>query len=257
MYNYSVWHFLRYKRLADIVNKMEGRLILDVGCGRGMQDFLFAGKTVVGIDLSSENIREAKRIERTMRKLESATNDFIVADLNFLPLKEEFDIVICAEVLEHLKDDRKALSSMMSTLKDHGFLLLTLPNIQRLQFSPKALLGHGGFMHSNHIREYKVDGIPYLVHSLPLKTLKLAGLYLNFPVFNILDLLVYSSKNSSTLRLRFSLFIFLNLFYEKLWRRLEKTLWKRTTYILVLLKKSSTPPNNTKVHRQDHDKAQR
>jgi len=243
MYNYSIWHFLRYVTLADVVNKLQGTLVLDVGCGRGMQDFLFEGKTVVGIDQSFADIREAKRIERTIRKEDDAANDFIVADLNFPPLREEFDIVICAEVLEHLIDDERALANMLSMLKNQGFLLLTLPNTQRSRFSLDALLGNGGLMHRSHIREYKVEDLPNLVRFLPLKTVLLTGIYLDFPFFNILDFLVYNPKSPWTLRLRFSLFIFMNLFYEKLWRLLEKALWKRATYIFMLLQKTSTLHN--------------
>ena len=38
-----------------------------------------------------------------------------------------FDVIICNHVLEHVKDDKKALSEIKRTLKDGGFALLQVP----------------------------------------------------------------------------------------------------------------------------------
>jgi 2-polyprenyl-3-methyl-5-hydroxy-6-metoxy-1,4-benzoquinol methylase len=46
-----------------------------------------------------------------------------------LPFKENsFDIIICLEVLEHLKDDKKAVLNLSSCIKPGGYLIASVPS---------------------------------------------------------------------------------------------------------------------------------
>jgi SAM-dependent methyltransferase len=40
---------------------------------------------------------------------------------------DRFDLITCFDVLEHIEDDKKALSKMATLVKDGGFLVLTVP----------------------------------------------------------------------------------------------------------------------------------
>lgn len=40
---------------------------------------------------------------------------------------EKYDLVTCFDALEHIEDDRKALSKMETLVNDNGFLILTVP----------------------------------------------------------------------------------------------------------------------------------
>jgi SAM-dependent methyltransferase len=59
--------------------------------------------------------------------LESPLAD-IKLDVQAMPFKDdEFDIVICNHVLEHVPDDRKALREIYRVLKKGGFALMQVP----------------------------------------------------------------------------------------------------------------------------------
>ena len=92
--------------------------LLDAGCGaRNHFRFSHVAK-VVGIDVS------AKQLEQN-----DAVQEKILGDIQTYPLpKEEFDIVVCRDVLEHVPRPREALLNMFNTLKVGGLLILVFPN---------------------------------------------------------------------------------------------------------------------------------
>ena len=48
-----------------------------------------------------------------------------ITDINFED--NFFDVIICNHVLEHVKDDRKAMSELFRVLKPKGFAILQVP----------------------------------------------------------------------------------------------------------------------------------
>ena len=61
----------------------------------------------------------------------------IAGDTHYLPLIDEsFDVVLCTEVLEHLKEPQKAIDDMRRVLKKGGKLILTTPFIFPLHDTP-------------------------------------------------------------------------------------------------------------------------
>ena len=66
-----------------------------------------------------------------------------VADACNLPYKSNFfDIVVSSEVLEHIKDDAKAVSEAKRVLKKNGYLIFTVPAFQLLYSSHDKALEH-------------------------------------------------------------------------------------------------------------------
>lgn len=93
-----------------------GKRVLDVGCSSGY--LAEAGNTVVGIDIDAEAAREAERwCERV-----------VVGDVETMPLADlgRFDVILCGDVLEHLRDPRAALARLRP-LGDR--LVASTPNI--------------------------------------------------------------------------------------------------------------------------------
>lgn len=58
-----------------------------------------------------------------------------------LELGEQFDVVVCADILEHLAAPREALSSIRRWLKPGGVLLVSLPNVANATVRLSLLFG--------------------------------------------------------------------------------------------------------------------
>lgn len=132
-YNYTEYkRYVDFKRLDFIVQSVRNHTNranlkgLDVGCGKGniVVPLASLGYNMVGIDISSENIKEAKCMQ--------ITEDhpmFLVGDAENIPVKKRnFDFVVCTEVLEHLNQPQRALNSINEVLKEEGLLIATVPN---------------------------------------------------------------------------------------------------------------------------------
>jgi len=88
----------------------------------------------------------------------------VKADICNLPFKnEEFDVVLCNHVLEHIEDDKKAMSELYRVLKPNGFGIFQVPqNLTRDKTyedftitSPKERAKHFG--QYDHVRIYGKD----------------------------------------------------------------------------------------------------
>lgn len=98
--------------------------ILEVGCGIGnFTRILTKYGEVFAIDINKSYVEQALkkvgvRARVEVRDIENG-KDFFDG--------QKFDTVICLNVLEHIKDDMKALENMYSLLKKSGFLILLVP----------------------------------------------------------------------------------------------------------------------------------
>jgi SAM-dependent methyltransferase len=65
----------------------------------------------------------------SMDREDTLSNEFdLQADITSLPFRDEqFDVIICSHVLEHIEDDAKALSELHRVLKVDGWALLQTP----------------------------------------------------------------------------------------------------------------------------------
>jgi SAM-dependent methyltransferase len=106
-------------------------MICDIGCGLGQSLAHYDG--IVGVDLSLPYLVFAKK--RTER-------DVVLADAHFLPFRSEcFDGIILHDVLEHLKDPRKALSEVCKVLKRGGKLVITTPDSTKTRILYRLNIG--------------------------------------------------------------------------------------------------------------------
>jgi SAM-dependent methyltransferase len=116
----------------------QGKRVLDVGCGSGPFSLALAarGYSVLGLD-SNPNVVEKATIRAHHCRLPAS---FVFADGRRLDeheeLKEQFDIVVCCEVIEHIIDDARFLRALATPLKIGGQLLLTTPNYDFRAITP-------------------------------------------------------------------------------------------------------------------------
>lgn len=127
------------------LNIKRGDRILDAGCGTGRhlaEALGYREVTIVGIDLNQSELRQAEdrlRFLESVRRQEDSNIPtcgiakegkwFLTqASVNNLPFPAaSFDVVICCEVLEHLKDCRPAVEELVRVLKPGGQLALSVP----------------------------------------------------------------------------------------------------------------------------------
>ncbi len=110
-----------------------GNRILDIGCGSGRHTAAAAaypGITAIGVDRCLPDVREARGrlIDHEALGLCRGRWRTIVADIGALPFPDAyFDLVICAEVLEHLPDDQAAIAEIARVLKPGMNLVVSVP----------------------------------------------------------------------------------------------------------------------------------
>jgi len=147
-----VWRAGQERRLAMIRSAAGSRItgmILENGCGVGMYvDHLQqSGGKVFGLEYEFERVREARRF----------SDRLICGAGEGLPYPEGiFDLVLSHEVLEHVRDDRRAIEEIIRALKPGGRLVVFVPN-RGYPFET-----HGIYWGGN----YKFGNIP-LVNWLP------------------------------------------------------------------------------------------
>ena len=111
-----------HERLLELAGP-SGRA-LDVGCSTGYlaRRLVDRGATVVGIDVNEAAAAEARQV----------CEQVLVGDVETmeLPFPEgSFDVVVCGDLIEHLRDPVAFLARVRPLLRPGGRLVLTPPNI--------------------------------------------------------------------------------------------------------------------------------
>jgi SAM-dependent methyltransferase len=114
-------HLVRFVRGLEPVDRA-----LDLGCGDGRLTSELQAAHVVGADAS------ALALERARRRLPEAGFLHLEPDTP-LPIEDShFDLVVCAETIEHVRDVQILLSEARRVLRPEGTLALTTPAHGRL-----------------------------------------------------------------------------------------------------------------------------
>ena len=107
---------------------LEGKRILDVGCGGGIlsESLALEGATVVGIDLAEAGLEVAK-----LHLLESGLDiDYQSISAEDLAEKEteSFDVIACLEMLEHVPDPSLVIEACSKLVKPQGKVFFSTIN---------------------------------------------------------------------------------------------------------------------------------
>lgn len=133
--------FVERRRLAAIRKLLAvnpGEKLLEVGCGGGHVLRMFPQAELTGVDVSGQMIEKAKRNLRgtPARLLKGELHEVGIGD-------DEFDAVICTEVLEHTVDPEAVLREIRRVLHPRGRVVVTFPNDQLIHRVKKLLRGTG------------------------------------------------------------------------------------------------------------------
>jgi methionine biosynthesis protein MetW len=118
--------------------RMSAGVLLDVGCWDGVATLRYAralgGARMLGVEVFEQQARAAEQ-----RGIEVARIDL---ERGTLPWPDtSVDVVVCNQVLEHLKNIWQPLSEIHRVLKPAGFAVVSVPNLA--SFHNRVLLAIG------------------------------------------------------------------------------------------------------------------
>ncbi len=117
-----------YAEVAAVCAERPFRSILDAGSGSGHLLEAVAARVDAGVDLAGFDYARTG-IEHARRLLPRAR--WAVGDIYDPPFDGPFDAVVCAEVLEHLRDPMRALTALHRCCGPRGRLIITVPDGER------------------------------------------------------------------------------------------------------------------------------
>jgi 2-polyprenyl-3-methyl-5-hydroxy-6-metoxy-1,4-benzoquinol methylase len=149
--------------LASMVEP--GQRVLELGTGPGTVTRILHDKgcKVTGVEMDPDTLATcAPFCERTLQaNLEDP--------LWWQPLEgEKFEVIICADVLEHLRDPRPLLEKLPVFLRDGGCVLMSLPNASHLTIVASLLSGRfpyqkNGLLDNTHLKFYGREDLDALL----------------------------------------------------------------------------------------------
>jgi len=147
-------HAINPLRLGWIesITTLSGKKVLDVGCGGGIlaESLSKAGGIVTGIDLSAKALKVAElhQLESgtSVRYRSSAAEDLAKEE------PEQYDVVTCMEMLEHVPDPSSVVQACASLCKPGGNIFFST-----LNRNPKSYL-------------FAIIGAEYILKLLPKGT---------------------------------------------------------------------------------------
>ncbi len=147
-----------------------GQRVLELGTGPGTVTRILHSKgcKVTGVEMDLETLATcAPFCERTLQaNLEDPNWAVSLAG-------DSFDAIICADVLEHLRDPRPLLNQLHSFLKPGGSVLMSLPNASHLTIVASLLGGRfpyqkNGLLDNTHLKFYGREDLESLLRECGL-----------------------------------------------------------------------------------------
>lgn len=129
----------RLELIREWLKPSPGQTVVDIGCGGGLiaAPFDQAGADVIGIDLSPGSLRTAgQHCSKRAR--------FIAGDARAIPLADDLaDIVIIADVLDHIAEYKTAIAEGARVLRHGGKMFVTTLNRSFFSWFATVLVAEG------------------------------------------------------------------------------------------------------------------
>jgi len=154
--------------------------VLEVGCGDGIAGYLMKNRfkdiDYLGADIKINNLLVASKVLKN--------DKFVLLDGRNLPLKENsFDVVICLEVFEHLKNWEELLKEIIRAAKiEVIFSVPVFPSYQLSNFVFGKNLKRFG-EHPDHVNQFRMGQLKSRINEL-LGSRELKGKIKQFDLFS-------------------------------------------------------------------------
>ncbi len=164
--------FAAHRMCLDLIN--EGGTVLDVGCNTGYLSFKLKEKSckVIGLEIDPEMAEEARLY---------CDKVFVGnAEVIELPYKEYFDVILYADVLEHLRNPLEVLIRFKDYLKQNGYIVVSIPNVANWFVRLSLLFGKFHYsskgcaiLESSHLRFFTLRTIREMLEQAGFKIVHL------------------------------------------------------------------------------------
>jgi SAM-dependent methyltransferase len=157
---YDVGARIRYAAVNDaLARRPEPASILDAGCGRGQLSFQLHRRwpdaQVLGVDFESDLVVHCRDVASRLD-----AGPAIRFERRALPddLKRTFELVVCVDVLEHIKDDEGFMRCLCEATTPGGTLVLHTPATPQKRYLSEYEEQH------DHVRDgYVLDDLRALI----------------------------------------------------------------------------------------------
>lgn len=162
MGEYSV-HYM----VVNFIGK--NKRVLEIGCATGYisKKLKENGCHVIGVEIDEEAARLAEKV----------CDKIIKGDIEEISVKGKFDVIICSDVLEHLKDPLKTLKKLRGNMKDDGKIIVSVPNIANWRIRLNLVFGkfnytRDGILDESHLRFFTYKTIKEVLKKANLKIIR-------------------------------------------------------------------------------------
>jgi len=178
-YFYEKWKFKNdysnaaRSSLIELISRPENEIlsVLELGCALGATlnriKRLWPNSSVCGIEY-----------DQAVADIGSYMTDIIQGDVENMVIpyeKEQFDYIICADVLEHLRNPEKTLERFLPYLKEDGYFIISIPNIRNQNVLKELLLkgrfdySDSGILDRTHLKFFTRDTAIEMLEGVHLK----------------------------------------------------------------------------------------
>jgi len=104
--------------------------IYDAGSGYGQYSYFMSDKlkpcNILSVDVKEDWIKDCRNF---FQQKEIKNVAFAVEDLTKINHQDEFDLIVCVDVMEHIQKDVTVFQNYYNSLKTGGYLLINSPSI--------------------------------------------------------------------------------------------------------------------------------
>ncbi|QDU37256.1 Ubiquinone biosynthesis O-methyltransferase [Maioricimonas rarisocia] len=152
------------RRISRLRRQVSGKRFLDIGCsiGSAVEAARLKGFDATGIDLDAESVRQALQLFPHNRFLQGTPNEFA-------ELGEQFDLIFCTEVIEHVPQPDRFMQAVRRLLAPGGLLYVTTPHLHHFRV-PRNVLDWHSLKPPEHIAMFGRKALKTLMERHRLKT---------------------------------------------------------------------------------------
>ena len=173
---------IRQAIIKEIFPNVNGKRILDMGCGDGWLSIPFvSSNNVVFLDAATQMIEVAKMNVSKEGNEKNAT--FVQSDILKYNDEQKFDIILCIGVISHIDDAEELIQRIRFLLKPDGQALIQFSDIDHFWYRAKRRFGKPD-NYGYSLNKFNQSGFYKLVDQFGLRLKKKKGYFWQYPIMD-------------------------------------------------------------------------